>query len=133
MESETPSLFIVSGANASGKTTFARTLDLLRQIPYVDPDELAPASQSLRAGRVALSLRSTYLKERRTFAVETTLAGQSIRRLIRLADQLGYKIVLVYIGTNSPDINVGRILERQKAGGHAVETRHRAASTRAKP
>ena len=120
MESETPSLFVIAGANASGKTTFAGTLALLRGIPYIDPDALAPPLQSLHAGRTALSMRSTYLAERRTFAVETTLAGQSIRQFISSADVLGYNIVLVYIGTSSPEINVGRILDRQQAGGHAV-------------
>jgi len=120
VESETPSLFVVAGANASGKTTFAVTLALLRDIPYVDPDALAPPSQAFRAGRAALSLRAMYLAARKTFAIETTLAGRSIRRLIRLADSLDYKIVLVFIGTSSPDINVGRILERKQAGGHTV-------------
>jgi predicted ABC-type ATPase len=120
VESGTPSLFIVAGANASGKTTFAGTLALLRDIPYIDPDALAPPLQSVRGGRAALSLRSTYLGECRTFAVETTLAGQSIRRLVSSAKRLGYKIVLVFIGTNSPDINLKRISERTQAGGHGV-------------
>lgn len=120
MESGTPSLFVIAGANASGKTTFAGTLASLRDIPYIDPDALAPPLESVRGGRAALSLRSTYLNERRTFAVETTLAGQSIRRLISSAKRLGYKIVLVFIGTNTPVINLKRISERTQAGGHGV-------------
>jgi predicted ABC-type ATPase len=36
------------------------------------------------------------------------------------AHELGFEVVVVYIGTSNPDINVARVAQRVKAGGHDV-------------
>jgi len=40
--------------------------------------------------------------------------------LLRHAKEAGYKITLVYIGVNSPDVSLGRVNQRVAEGGHHV-------------
>src|SRR5262245_9880721 len=56
------------------------------------------------------------------FAVETTLSGNRELSLLRRAGEAGYKVTLVYIGVNSPDVSLGRIAQRATEGGHQVPT-----------
>lgn len=50
----------------------------------------------------------------------TTLAGRFALRVMRRAEELGYEIELIYIGTSSEDINVERVAARVARGRHAV-------------
>lgn len=53
-------------------------------------------------------------------AVETTLSGQGYLQMMLEAQTRGFEIVLVYIGTEKVEINLGRICDRVAAGGHNV-------------
>ncbi|HET6181070.1 MAG TPA: hypothetical protein VFE61_29395 [Candidatus Sulfotelmatobacter sp.] len=52
--------------------------------------------------------------------METTLAGKNYLRMMLDARVRGYEVVLVYIGTESVEINLARIKNRVLAGGHDV-------------
>jgi predicted ABC-type ATPase len=76
----------------------------------------------MRAGREAIRRQETLLAQGTDFAMETTLAGNRELALLRRARVAGYKITLVYIGVDSPDVLLGRIAQRIIAGGHDVPT-----------
>ncbi|MBV8451843.1 MAG: hypothetical protein JOZ29_06170 [Deltaproteobacteria bacterium] len=71
-------LWLLAGPNGAGKSTYAPVLSSdVEEI--VRPDELAyglsptaPENATVRAGRHAISRIENLLKERRSFAVETT-------------------------------------------------------------
>ncbi|GAC1523799.1 MAG: zeta toxin family protein [Vulcanimicrobiaceae bacterium] len=120
-----PQLHVVAGPNGSGKSTFVREvrngrLALAFAIPRViNPDEIAVAMNALdpdaaaaAAGREALVQREVALARRETFAIETTLSGNSERRLISDAKALGYLVTMTYIALDNRDRNVVRVEQR---------------------
>jgi predicted ABC-type ATPase len=123
-----PRLTFIAGANGSGKTTLTRwNSELFKEIPLLDPDAVANTLQAtvssllpMAAARHVLKSAGDNLKERRSFAIETTLAGKNYLQMMLDARRRGYEIVLVYIGTESVAINLARIRNRVLAGGHDV-------------
>ena len=121
-------LTFIAGANGSGKTTLTRwNPELFREVPLLDPDAIAntlPATVSamfsIAAARQVLKSAAEHLKNAESFAVETTLAGKDYLQMMLDARNRGFEIVLVYIGTEDVEINLGRIRNRVLAGGHDV-------------
>ncbi len=84
-----PTLIIVAGANGSGKSTFTRATQEALRVPVIDPDRQArqirpdaPSSAAIEAGKQAIRLARTYIENNESFAVETTLAGNTYLRMI---------------------------------------------------
>jgi predicted ABC-type ATPase len=76
----------------------------------------------MAAGKEVLRLAKEQLERRESFAVETTLSGKNYLQMMRYSrgiDQ-GFEVVLIYIGTESVEINLARIAKRVRAGGHNV-------------
>jgi predicted ABC-type ATPase len=123
-----PALTFVAGANGSGKTTLTRwNSELFREIPVLDPDTIGKTLQSTASARFPIAgarqvLRSAreHLRKSESFAIETTLAGKNYLRMMLEARCDGFEIVLVYIGTETVEINLARIRNRVLAGGHDV-------------
>ena len=123
-----PRLTFIAGANGSGKTTLTRwNSERFKEIPLLDPDAVANTLQAtatsllpIAAARRVLKSAGEHLKERRSFAIETTLAGKNYLQMMPNARSRGYEIVLVYIGTENVEINLARIRNRVLAGGHDV-------------
>ena len=93
----------------------------------LDPDAVArtinseiTGASAIAAGRMVLQIAATKLQEGQSFAVETTLSGRNYLRMMLKARDRGFEIILVYIGTNSVEINLLRIANRVLAGGHNV-------------
>jgi predicted ABC-type ATPase len=123
-----PTLTFIAGANGSGKTTLTRwNAELFRGTPVLDPDAIANTLQSrvsptpaFAAARQVLQSVGEHLEQKKSFALETTLAGKKYLQLMLTACQRGFEIVLAYIGTSDVEINLARIRQRVLAGGHDV-------------
>ena len=120
-----PTLTVIAGANGSGKSTLTRQLE--RPILLIDPDAIAkelnptdPASAAIAAGRQALALAQQYIQSESSFVVETTFAGSTYIKLMREAKSRGWLVILMYIGIDNPNMNVLRVADRVKLGGHDV-------------
>ena len=74
------------------------------------------------SGQEVLRLAKEHLERRESFAVETTLAGKNYLQMMKYAMGLdrGFEVVLIYIGTESVEINLARIANRVLGGGHNV-------------
>lgn len=123
-----PKLTFIAGANGSGKTTLTRwNVELFKDIPVLDPDSIgktlqptAPTAFPIAGARQVLRSANDHIRRARSFAVETTLSGKNYLRMMLDAHRCGFEIVLVYIGTENVETNLGRIRDRVLAGGHDV-------------
>ena len=124
-----PNLYVISGCNGAGKTTASYALlpEMLKCSQFVNSDEFAkslspfsPDTASIQASKLML-LKITYLfKRHEDFAIETTLATRSLKKMISKAQKEGYSITLLYFWLNSPDLAVARVKARVAAGGHNI-------------
>lgn len=122
-----PTLIVVAGANGSGKSTLTKLFG--DNTPLIDPDTIAreiapknPASASIQAARFAISLSQQYIQSECSFIVETTLSGSNYLNLMRKVKLSGWLLALIYIGIDDPNVNVLRVSDRVKLGGHNVPT-----------
>ena len=124
-----PKLYIVSGCNGAGKTTASYTLlpEMLDCRQFVNSDEFAkglspfnPEGASIQASRYML-LRIRYLLQRgEDFGIETTLATRTLLKTVKIAQEAGYYVTVLYFWLNSPDLAVKRVKARVAAGGHNI-------------
>ena len=69
---------------------------------------------------IADFIRKTLINENQKLSFETVFSHQSKLKFIAEAKSAGYKIYLYYVATESVEINIFRIKERVKNGGHDV-------------
>jgi predicted ABC-type ATPase len=125
-----PTLTIIAGANGAGKSTLTTgNPGTFAASPLLDPDAFANTLRSsgtgisaIAAGKEVLRLAKEHLKRRESFAVETTLSGKNYLQMMQYAKGIdrGFEVILIYIGTESVEINLARIAKRVLAGGHNV-------------
>jgi len=81
-----PTLYILAGPNGAGKTTAAYSLlpNVFETVEFVNADEIARGlsplnvdSVAFQAGRIMLERLDYFIKEKKSFAFETTLSGLS--------------------------------------------------------
>lgn len=120
-------LIIVGGANGVGKTTFATEYAARYYCVYLGADaiatELAPDAPELvavAAGEELLQRIAAAVAGEQRIVLESTLAGRTLRHVIRNARDAGFKITIVYLFLDSPDTCVERVHERVLKGGHSV-------------
>jgi predicted ABC-type ATPase len=122
-----PHLVIVGGPNGSGKSTFADEYSARYAIPYLGADSIAaelapdnPLSVRVEAGKQFVHRLTDAIAAGESRIVESTLSGKGLERHIGLARQAGYRISLVFVTLDSPELCIARIRERVAQGGHSV-------------
>jgi predicted ABC-type ATPase len=123
-----PVLYVVGGANGSGKTTSALTLlPRLGVTEYVNADAIAaglsplnPESMAVQAGRLMLERLRTLANTDSDFAFETTLAARTFVPFLQHCKSRGYIISLVYFWLRSPELAVERVARRVASGGRSI-------------
>ncbi|MCW5317241.1 Zeta toxin family protein [Nostoc sp. KVJ3] len=124
-----PSLYIIGGANGSGKTTVSMSLlpNFLDCFEYVNADAIAaglsplnPDSMAIEAGRLMIMRLRTLSNSGSDFAFETTLAARSFAPFIIGCRAKGYTINLIYFWLQSVDLAVERVAVRVASGGHSI-------------
>jgi predicted ABC-type ATPase len=123
----TPILTVIAGANGSGKSTFTRYTQETLGVPVIDPDleariikPDAPQTAAIAGGKQALLRARAYLANNESFAVETTLSGNTYLKMMTQAKQKGWQVNLIYVGVNDVQINIKRVAQRVAQGGHNV-------------
>jgi predicted ABC-type ATPase len=124
-----PNLYIIGGANGSGKTTNARQIlpHYLNIYEYLNADEIAaglspfrPESVAIQAGKLMLQRLSYFVDRQIDFAFETTLSGLSYIGFLQKCQTQNYQINLIYFWLQSPDLAVARVRQRVACGGHNI-------------
>jgi len=80
----------------------------------------APEKVSVQAGRIMLAEISRRVRQRESFAFETTLAGRGYARRITRWRGMGYEVKLVFLSLPSAELAVARVKARVAQGGHDV-------------
>lgn len=117
-----PQFWVFAGPNGAGKSTLADLYGLTTRLPVVSPDAIAATEKvnPLASGRQALAERERLLGRKADFAVDTTLSGRRELALMRRAADCGYKVNLVFVCLESPQLCQSRVAQRVAVGGHAV-------------
>ena len=120
-------LYILAGANGSGKSTIAKELLPAENIVYVNADDIAKElcpenmqSARIPAGKEVHARIDKLLTEGKSFALESTLSGVGYIKTIEKARKLGYAVIIIYVFVATPEDCIGRIQMRIKNGGHPV-------------
>ena len=127
MKDEKRVLYIIAGANGSGKSTLAQLFLPQRKLEFLNADEIAKEISPnaidkvpISAGKVYFKRLAQYFSERKSFAVESTLSGNNIVRIIDKARAQNYKTELVYLFLPNCMDCIERVKKRVQNGGHNV-------------
>lgn len=122
-------LYIISGANGSGKTTFAQHFTQQYGFPFINADEIAKELNPHRVDLVNISAGKLFFKElsvrlmqQKSFAIESTLSGQYLVKIIKTAKSMQYHVHLIFLFLDDPKVNIDRVKTRVLAGGHNIPT-----------
>lgn len=120
MQRRFPVLLVMAGPNGSGKSTITSKMDVIGD--YVNADDIKHHlnCDDLTAAKIAESTREFLLKEGKDFTFETVLSTPRNLNLMERAKNNGYTVVCIYVLTCNPQINVERVLNRARNGGHNV-------------
>lgn len=124
-----PILVVVAGPNGAGKTTFVETFLQPLGLRVVNPDAItralfpdAPGEAAYEAARAADVVRADLVDRGVSFCMETVLSDPQGTKVafLREAQKRGYVIVLIFIGLESSELAIGRVIQRTEQGGHDV-------------
>lgn len=119
---------IIAGSNGVGKTTWSGPfLADHPDYPFLNADNVAkeiapddPEGSAIAAGRIFLHQQNELIARGQSFLLESTLSGRYLVKVIRNLRQEGYRVRIVFLFVDSPDILIGRIKNRVAKGGHHI-------------
>lgn len=127
MSNKSKTLYIIAGANGCGKSTLAEVLLKEKELEFLNADEIAKEiapdainSVPVSAGKEYFRRLANFFKDEKSFAVESTLSGNNIIRIINQARRQNYKIILVYSFLQNCTNCIERVKFRVQNGGHNV-------------
>ncbi len=120
-------LYIIAGANGSGKITFAKSLANIHKMHFINADEIAKeldpkniTKHQVKAGRIFFQELNKRLNEKNSFIIETTLSGKYLVKYIKRAKENGFEVEIIYLFLEKAEENITRVAHRVLNGGHNV-------------
>jgi predicted ABC-type ATPase len=122
-------IVVIGGPNGAGKTTAAQWLVPrgLEIREFVNADEIARGVSpfnadhaALLAGQLMLERMGVLIRNRQSFAFETTCAGRAHVGTLQRCKAAGWRITLVYLWLPSPEMALDRVARRVREGGHHI-------------
>ncbi len=124
-------IHVIAGTNGAGKSTVAGSQIRRLGGEYYNPDEAtqrilranpgaALADANSAAWHHGREMLERAIEEDGDLAIETTLGGQTIPRLLQNACSRGRRVVLWYVGLEGIDLHVERVRKRVARGGHTI-------------
>ena len=124
-----PVFIMVMGCNGAGKSAWKRgNYDRLPD-RYFDQDSIAGGIGDWNSEEARERTKKIFeaeiaeaLKRRLSFGIESTFSGRPGPEMVERVRQAGYRVEGIYLGTESPAINVARIEKRVLENtGHRVD------------
>ena len=123
---------MIAGPNGSGKTTLVERIraDGIPLHRYINADDIAATLSGDYGARVraAQSLaeaeRDACIERGESFSFETVMSHPSKIELLHRAKGAGFTVAVVFVATESADLNVARVSQRVGTGGHDVPERN---------
>ena len=103
-----PVLVILAGAPGAGRTTFYES-----KLKSVFPTILRSSSSPLEQAETNQE-RSRLLKEQESFVYQDITVD---RQIVQDARKAGFEVKVIYVATEDPNLNIGRVLLRVAQGG----------------
>jgi predicted ABC-type ATPase len=122
-------LVVLAGPNGAGKSTFFERRLRGTGLRFVNADIIAraiapedPAGSSYAAAQAADAERRELVKLGESFCMETVFSDPAGDKLgfLRETMEAGYRVVLLFIGLDSPALSQARVIRRVDLGGHDV-------------
>ena len=121
-------LLIIAGANGSGKSTYAnKLLESYPDFLFINADDIAKEMNpqnienvKVRAGKETISRIYQAFDRQSSFILESTISGNFIRKVMKIAKKEGYKLILLYLFVDDVDMCVDRVRIRALKGGHDI-------------
>jgi len=120
-------LYIIAGANGSGKTTFALSFSEFNHLAFINADEIAKElnpqhieKEKIKAGRMFLAQIDELIEAGENLVLETTMSGKYLIRIIDKAKAKNYKIAIFYLYLDKVIDNIARVENRVRNGGHNI-------------
>jgi predicted ABC-type ATPase len=124
-------VYVLAGTNGAGKSSIVGAAIRETGADYFNPDE---ATRRIRSANPQISEREANIAaweegkrlledaiaRRLTFALETTLGGETIAALLRRALAEGIEVRVWYVGLANPDLHIARVRARVARGGHDI-------------
>lgn len=117
---ERPEIQVFAGPNGSGKSTITSTFPLVGEYVNADDIQQREGISALEAAELAMKLKRYYIKKRLSFTFETVMSSRYNLEVLEAAKAQGFLITAVYVITCDPEINVERVRQRVRNGGHDV-------------
>ncbi len=122
-----PLAIFLLGTNGSGKSTLRHYLDLSEININIDPDLLNkaysnkyPNTYQIEAAREAILQFNNAIQKGLNVCIESTLSGNGIIQRIIKAKTSGFHLIAYYVSLNDVELNISRIKQRVKNGGHHI-------------
>lgn len=116
-----------AGPNGSGKSTVRDAIINPVEV-VIDPDRIArelnpsePKKAENESGREAVRRFNEAIENGRSVSMETTLTGHSAVQRLRRAKEAGYDVSLIFVALDNQELNVDRVAERVRKGGHHID------------
>jgi predicted ABC-type ATPase len=124
-------IYVLAGTNGAGKSTVGGAAIREKGADYFNPDEAArrirlahPRISERDANSAAWHEGRRLLEEaiatRSTFAIETTLGGETIAGLLLRALVERIDVRIWYVGLATPELHMARVRARVARGGHDI-------------
>lgn len=124
-------IYVIAGVNGAGKSSIGGAAFRAFGGDYYNPDEAArqliaadprldPADADGAAWQQGVGLLKQAISERLDFALETTLGGNTVPRLLAEAAAQRVGICVWYAGLSSVELHLQRVRSRVRHGGHSV-------------
>ena len=124
-----PLMLVVGGPSGSGKSTAFILSDF--GVDHFNVDDRAaelnhgtyrniPREIRAQASKECEDFISDHIRERKSFAVETTLRSDITFEQAASARKKGFTLELTYVATEDVENNVERVAMRAEGGGHAA-------------
>ena len=122
-------VYIITGPNGSGKTTFAETFlpEYAKCNRFINADLIAaglspfsPQQAAIKSGKLVLEQIKEYSKNGIDFGFETTMSGVTYIKYFKMFKEKGYKINIFFLWIPDSQLAVARIKDRVAQGGHNV-------------
>jgi predicted ABC-type ATPase len=121
-------VIVVGGANGSGKSTLAFLLAKETGLPFINADETEKqlladgfiGDARFEAGRLSLDRMERLAQGGASFIIESTLSGRTLSGRLKTLGKLGFRIRVIYIFMETPELCIARIKGRVQKGGHHI-------------
>lgn len=131
MAGAVPRIYVLAGVNGAGKSSIGGAAFRAFGADYYNPDEAARALMAANPGlgqaeanaaawQQGRRLLERAIAERLDFAIETTLGGSTIARLLAQAAGRGVEVRVWYAGLATPELHIRRVRARVLRGGHDI-------------